>query len=117
MDAAATATAAVFADLVRATGAASWSPDQIAVVNDVLDAAQAWQDGDLPLAAFLRIGTLKPPAWTSRDPNTGVVTTCRGTDAPGYSRWKALVYALKTGDPRLPALQAVYVAMETTWGL
>ena len=110
------AVATVFENLVRQTGAADWSEEQIAVVNDVLDAAQAVADGDLPLAAFARIGTLKPPAWSHKDVDSGVVTTCRGGDGPGYSRFKALVYALKTKDPRLPALQAAFAALSTTWG-
>ena len=89
-----------FAPTIDATGGLDYTPEQIAAVEDVLDAAQAARDGALPLAAFARIGTLIPPSWSND--RLGVV--CRGRDQAGYSRWKALIYARKTRDPRFGAL-------------
>lgn len=93
--------------LLPGEGQREYSADELAVIEDVLDAAAAWQSGALPLDAFWRLGTLRPRAWSHRSGGVnGPVTTCRGLDQAGYSRFTALVYAVKTGDPRRRALLA-----------
>lgn len=89
-----------FGPTIAAAGGLDYTPEQIDAANDVLDAAQAAYDGTLPLAAFARVGTLRPHAWS--DDKRGIV--CRGNDHAGYTRFKALIWAHKTRDPRLAAL-------------
>jgi hypothetical protein len=96
-----------FAATITANGGLDYTDEQVAAVSDVLDAAQAWQDGTLPLSAFARVGTLKPRAWT--DEKRGII--CRGNDHTGYTRFKAIIWAYKTRDPRLAALQSALAAL------
>ncbi len=88
-------------------GGATYSDDDLAAIGDVLDAAQAVADGTMPLAAFARVGILKPRAWS--DEKRGIV--CRGNDHGGYTRWRALTWAKRERDPRLPALVAAIDAL------
>ncbi len=88
-------------------GGATYSDDDLAAIGDVLDAAQAVADGTMPLAAFARVGILKPRAWS--DEKRGIV--CRGNDHGGYTRYRALMWAVKNKDPRLEALQAALKAL------
>jgi hypothetical protein len=96
-----------FAPTIAANGGMAPTPDEMDAIADVLDAAQAWQDGHLPLAAFARVGVLKPRVWS--DDKRGIV--CRGNDHAGYTRWRSLMWAKKERDPRLAALQAALAAL------
>jgi hypothetical protein len=102
-----------FAPTIDHNGGIEVTPDELAAIADVLDAAQAWQDGTLPLSAFARVGILKPRVWS--DDKRGIV--CRGNDHAGYTRWRSLIWAKKERDPRLAALQAALVALRAVEGM
>lgn len=65
-------------------------------VDDVLEAALAWQNGTLPLEAFARVGTLDSPA-------TGRVS-------PDYTRCVAML-STPISDPRRAALRRAVGAL------
>lgn len=90
---------AAVADLARSylpgNGTRELTFDEHDAVEDVLDAAQAWQGGTLPLGAALGTGWLE--AWNDR----GELAV-----SPGYSRFTASVVTTHD-DPRYPALIAL----------
>lgn len=86
------------------TGDRVFTDEEVAAVEDVLDAAVEWEAGRLPLGELWRVGTLFPRPWTYRG------ETCRGQDAGGYSRYKALNWARQHGDPRWRPLAAAIEA-------
>lgn len=102
--------------LLPGEGRRAYTDDERAVVEDVLDAAAEWAAGRLPLGEFWRVGTLLPRRWSTeavrdregRTTAPGVV--CHGRDMGGYSRFVALNWAVKHGDPRRHALRAAIEA-------
>ncbi len=75
--------------LLPGKGRRELSPDEVADVEDILDAAAEWQAGRLPLGELMRIGSLT-----------------HGTrPSPGYSRFTAL-YTTSKSDTRRAALMA-----------
>jgi hypothetical protein len=68
--------------------------EEIAVCEDVLDAAAEWHAGRLPLQVFAQIGRL--PCQDSRG---------RRVESAGYARFVAMWHAAP-GDPRRDALMA-----------
>jgi hypothetical protein len=94
--------------LLPGDGRRPYTEDELAEADDVLDAAVEWQAGNLPIRSFMQIGTLPPKTWTHKAGvfGGGVEVTCRGLDRPGYTRFVALVWAIKTHDPRRAALMA-----------
>jgi hypothetical protein len=81
-------------------GIREYDADELAAIEDVLDAAVDWHTGNLPLGAFWQVGTVYPLPWTYRG------QTCRGLDCGGYSRFLALNWALNANDDRRSALMA-----------
>jgi hypothetical protein len=79
-------------------GIREYDADDLAAIEDVLDAAVEWHTGNLPIFAFWQVGTVYPRPWTYRG------ETCRGLDCGGYSRFLALNWALNANDPRRTAL-------------
>lgn len=87
------------ADLARSylpgNGTRELTFDEHDSVEDVLDAAQSWQDGTLPLEAALGTGWLEA---RNEDGDPRV--------SPGYSRFTASVVTAHA-DPRYPTLIAL----------
>src|SRR5690349_18601065 len=96
--------AAAVRHLLPGAGRRAYSDEEFSVINDVLDAAQDWADGKLPLAEFWKTGTLQPRRWSTKE------LVCHGADQTGYSRFVALNYATQVKDRRLAALIAALEA-------
>jgi len=73
----------------RETDRRDLTPEEQATIEDVLDAAQAFADGDVPFYEAASIGTL---------------TDWKGIVSPSYTRYVALVRTPKN-DPRTKALR------------
>lgn len=69
-----------------------YSPEEVAAIEDVLDVAVAFVAGDVPFYEAAAIGTLLD--W-------------RGIVSPPYTRYLAMDFARKRGDPRKRALMAL----------
>jgi hypothetical protein len=80
--------------LLPGNGRRPLNDEEIAVCEDVLDAAAEWRAGRLPLQVFSQIGRL--PCQDSRG---------RRVESPGYARFVAMWHATP-GDPRRDALLA-----------
>jgi len=100
--------------LTPGEGTRPFTPEELAAVDDVLDAAVEWRAGRLPLVHVWELGTLRPRQWTSKAAtyNGGIETTCRGNDHAGYSRFMALFWAVRSGDERRHDLQAALNAAD-----
>ena len=62
--------------------------DELASIQDILDAAYAWSQGEMPLTAVWRLG----------------IVEYEGVPSPRYTRWLATGTGSRT-DPRWQALQ------------